>query len=81
MGAVQVSCITFADIALDKESHNPVLLLGFQSCIAKACAHGMGNVWFSFSVYSSTSEQTQMKKSSEDPESQENFCGRLSEAS
>lgn len=64
-GTMQVSSyIMFADIMLDKESHDPVHLLGSQSCIAKACARGLGSEWFSFSVCSSTSEQTQLKKSS-----------------
>lgn len=43
-GTMQVSSyIMFADIMLDKESHDPVHLLGSQSCIAKACARGLGS--------------------------------------
>lgn len=52
MGGVQgSSCIMFADITLDKESHDPVHLLGSQSCIAVMCTWVGKYMVFFFSVF------------------------------
>ena len=52
MGGVQgSSCIMFADITLDKESHDPVRLLGSQSCIAVMCTWVGKYMVFFFSVF------------------------------